>query len=156
MGNCTRCGRLMDGEGMCDNCTSLSAHPIGTPEEVPCQRCGMYLPPHELRMWNSRLYCAYCIMDIQDEDARSKAKKEPEAKTASEEGRGLFSGLFGRGEGKESGSGAAKSDELRYQQYSRTAAGMDLAIVFLNTRKTAFVLRCGSMSQSKHRSNGAC
>jgi hypothetical protein len=32
----------------------------------------MYLPPHELRMWNSRLYCAYCIMDIQDEEHYGK------------------------------------------------------------------------------------
>jgi len=126
MGNCTRCGKEMDGEGMCSNCASLSSpHNIGTPEEVPCQRCGMYLPPHELRMWNSRLYCAYCIMDIQDEDARSKGEKKPEEKTAREEGGGLFSGLFGKGEGKGAGSGSvtAKADEPRYQQYRRTAAG---------------------------------
>jgi hypothetical protein len=65
-------------------------------------------------------------MDIQDEDARSKAKKGPEEKTAREEGGGLFSGLFGGkkegGEGKESGSG--KADELRLQQYRRASAGI--------------------------------
>jgi len=66
MAYCTRCGSQYGGEseasGLCTSCSSSQ----GT--DVPCQRCGMYLPPHELRMWNSRLYCAYCIMDVQDEE----------------------------------------------------------------------------------------
>ncbi|MCX6772953.1 MAG: hypothetical protein NTV88_04250 [Candidatus Micrarchaeota archaeon] len=122
MGNCTRCGKEMDGEGMCSNCASLSTHGTGTPEDVPCQRCGMYLPSHELQMWNSRLYCAYCIMDVKDDDARSKGERKPEERAAHEEGGGgLFSGLFGgKGEEKESSD---KSGEIRYQQYAHTAAG---------------------------------
>src|SRR3989338_3247970 len=68
---CVRCGSQMDFDagvdGVCQNCEAASGHGMsGT--DVPCQRCGMYLPPHELRMWNSRLYCAYCIMDVQDEE----------------------------------------------------------------------------------------
>lgn len=64
---CIRCGSHIGeldhgGNMICQNCESSQ----GT--DVPCQRCGMYLPPHELRMWNSRLYCAYCIMDLQDEE----------------------------------------------------------------------------------------
>jgi hypothetical protein len=47
----------------------------------------MYLPPHELRMWNSRLYCSYCIMDIQDDEQRIKREKKPEGEGAREEGR---------------------------------------------------------------------
>jgi hypothetical protein len=30
-------------------------------------------------MWNSRLYCAYCIMDIQDEERYGKEKRAPVA-----------------------------------------------------------------------------
>jgi len=47
----------------------------------------MYLPSHELRMWNSRLYCSYCIMDIQDEEKRGKAR---EARAVSGEERKLL------------------------------------------------------------------
>jgi len=54
------------GDGVCHNCEAASGHGSGT--DVPCQRCGMYLPSHELQMWNSRLYCAYCIMDVKDEE----------------------------------------------------------------------------------------
>lgn len=69
MPTCTRCGSFMDGsEGLCISCASSSAHGSGAASDVPCQRCGMYLPSHELRMWNSRLYCSYCIMDVQDEE----------------------------------------------------------------------------------------
>ncbi len=72
MGYCDRCGTLLAGDssGLCITCASSSAHGSGTPTDVPCQRCGMYLPPHELRMWNSRLYCAYCIMDVMDDEKR--------------------------------------------------------------------------------------
>ena len=66
MGNCTRCGTTIDGEGLCSSCEAASR--VST--DVPCQRCGMYLPPYELKMWNSRLYCSYCIMDLQDEERR--------------------------------------------------------------------------------------
>jgi len=61
------------GDMICQNCESAGGS-SGTPN-VPCQRCGMYLPSHELRMWNSRLYCAYCIMDLQDEEKRGKAER---------------------------------------------------------------------------------
>ncbi|MEM2138213.1 MAG: hypothetical protein QW568_03950 [Candidatus Anstonellaceae archaeon] len=71
MRSCSRCGRMLEdfdvgGDGICHNCEASSGHGSGT--DVPCQRCGMYLPSHELQMWNSRLYCAYCIMDVKDEE----------------------------------------------------------------------------------------
>ncbi|MCX8198189.1 MAG: hypothetical protein N3F07_03290 [Candidatus Micrarchaeota archaeon] len=45
----------------------------------------MYLPEHELKMWNSRLYCAYCIMDIQDEeDLLHRRHSKPERHSGSE------------------------------------------------------------------------
>ena len=126
MPNCIRCGRSVEGlsaDELCDSCAATSG--IGTPTDVPCQRCGMYLPPHELRMWNSRLYCAYCIMDIQDDEHRAKGEKKPEEKAAREEGGGLFSGLFGGKAGgeKDSGSAEKKADAERYQQYARAAPG---------------------------------
>jgi hypothetical protein len=37
----------------------------------------MYLPSHELQMWNSRLYCAYCIMEVKDEEKMAKAHSSP-------------------------------------------------------------------------------
>jgi hypothetical protein len=61
------------GDMICQNCESAASSGHGGNASVPCQRCGMYLPPHELRMHNSRLYCSYCIMDVQDEEKRSKA-----------------------------------------------------------------------------------
>ena len=61
------------GDMICQNCEAAGSGGSGGTPNVQCQRCGMYLPPYELRMWNSRLYCSYCIMDIQDEDKRSKA-----------------------------------------------------------------------------------
>jgi hypothetical protein len=76
MAYCTRCGSQFGDEtelsGLCTSCSSTQ----GT--DVPCQRCGMYLPPHELRMWNSRLYCSYCIMDLQDEERRMHAAAKHE------------------------------------------------------------------------------
>ena len=95
MPTCLKCGTFTESlSGICATCESSSRH-IGTPDEVPCQRFGMYLPPHELRMWNSRLYCAYCIMDIQDEEnlmhRREGAKREQPAEGGSE-GRGQESG----------------------------------------------------------------
>lgn len=83
MGNCTRCGTTIDGEGLCPGCEAASH----TSTDVPCQRCGMYLPPHELRMHNSRLYCAYCIMDVQDEERRQKEIVR-QSGVAEESGRG--------------------------------------------------------------------
>lgn len=92
MGFCTRCGTLIgsadDGTGgICPSCESAGSG-IGKAADVPCQRCGMYLPSHELRMYNSRLYCAYCIMDVQDEEKygkerqRAKEERRPEEKGA--------------------------------------------------------------------------
>ena len=83
MPTCTRCGSFMEGsEGLCISCASSPVHGSGAASDVSCQRCGMYLPPHELRMWNSRLYCAYCIMDVQHEENRMHRREErrkPEA-----------------------------------------------------------------------------
>lgn len=78
MASCIRCGATLEdfdvgGDMVCHNCESR-AGAAGSGTDVPCQRCGMYLPPHELRMWNSRLYCAYCIMDIQDEEKYGKER----------------------------------------------------------------------------------
>lgn len=100
MANCIRCGAMLDefdagGDMICQNCESRGAgHGSGT--DVPCQRCGMYLPPHELRMWNSRLYCAYCIMDIQDEERYGKGGRQPGAQSQEPIGGGI-SGFFGLG-----------------------------------------------------------
>lgn len=73
MRSCSRCGRMLEdfdvgGDGVCSNCEASFGHGSGGAADVPCQRCGMYLPSHELQMWNSRLYCAYCIMDVRDEE----------------------------------------------------------------------------------------
>jgi len=78
MASCIKCGGSIGefdagGDMICQNCESSGAGGHGGGSTVPCQRCGMYLPSHELRMHNSRLYCAYCIMDVQDEEKRSKA-----------------------------------------------------------------------------------
>ena len=78
MASCIKCGGPLDefdagGDMICQNCESSSSSGQGGGSTVPCQRCGMYLPSHELRMHNSRLYCAYCIMDVQDDEKRSKA-----------------------------------------------------------------------------------
>jgi len=78
MTSCIKCGATLaefdvGGDMICQNCESSGASHGGAGLGVPCQRCGMYLPSHELRMHNSRLYCAYCIMDVQDDERRSKA-----------------------------------------------------------------------------------
>jgi len=78
MASCIKCGGPLGefdagGDMICQNCESSGSGGHGGEATVPCQRCGMYLPSHELRMHNSRLYCAYCIMDVQDEEKRSKA-----------------------------------------------------------------------------------
>jgi hypothetical protein len=67
------------GDMICQNCEASSSYGAGGSGNVHCQRCGMYLPSHELRMWNSRLYCAYCIMDVQDEEKRSRGGGEGKA-----------------------------------------------------------------------------
>ena len=77
MTSCIRCGSTMGefdagGDMICQNCEASGSFGTGVGSDVPCQRCGMYLPSHELRMWNSRLYCAYCIMDVQDDEKRSR------------------------------------------------------------------------------------
>ncbi|MCX8175200.1 MAG: hypothetical protein N3E51_03275 [Candidatus Micrarchaeota archaeon] len=88
MAHCIRCGAPIrfdaGGDLLCEDCEAASGHGSGT--DVPCQRCGMYLPPHELRMWNSRLYCAYCIMDIQDEEHYGRAKSHSIKGTEKEAG----------------------------------------------------------------------
>ena len=61
------------GNMICQNCEAATIGGQGGGANVPCQRCGMYLPSYELRMFNSRLYCSYCIMDMQDDEKRSKA-----------------------------------------------------------------------------------
>ncbi len=81
MANCVRCGRTLEefdvgGDMVCDSCEA-TGHGAGGAQDVPCQRCGMYLPSHELQMWNSRLYCAYCIMDVKDEEKMAKAHSSP-------------------------------------------------------------------------------
>ena len=78
MTSCIKCGGAIGefdagGDMICQNCES-SAGGSGMGKDVPCQRCGMYLPSHELRMHNSRLYCAYCIMDVQDEEKYAKGR----------------------------------------------------------------------------------
>ena len=87
-----RCGAFTEhASGLCGNCEASSGYGAGTPADVPCQRCGMYLPSHELKMWNSRLYCSYCIMDIQDEEKmgrREKRRPERESGDAQQEGAG--------------------------------------------------------------------
>jgi len=104
MANCVRCGSSLGdfdagGNQICANCEAASGHGSGTPTDVPCQRCGMYLPPHELRMWNSRLYCSYCIMDVQDEEKMGREKHRP-----SEQGDGPAGGISGGGENLPQGS----------------------------------------------------
>lgn len=71
MAYCGKCGGYTDGEGARHCYTCSAAHDASGPEiGTQCQRCGMYLPSHELQMWNSRLFCPYCIMDLQDEERR--------------------------------------------------------------------------------------
>ena len=81
MATCSRCGTSLGEyahEGLCSSCVALAQA-----DNVPCQRCGMYLPSHELKMFNSRLYCSYCIMDLQDEEARQhKISEQPHAPPA--------------------------------------------------------------------------
>ncbi len=80
MANCSSCGRHVeeyelhyaDGVPVCISCESEPASGAGS--DVPCQRCGVYVPPHELKMFRSRLYCNYCIMDMEDE-ARAEEKR---------------------------------------------------------------------------------
>jgi hypothetical protein len=77
MGTCIKCGGSLGdfdvgGDMICDSCEARGSGGAGGQQNVPCQRCGMYLPSHELQMWNSRLYCAYCIMDVKDEEKRGK------------------------------------------------------------------------------------
>lgn len=102
MSNCVRCGRTMDGidvggDGICSDCEAAGSggHGSGTPTDVPCQRCGMYLPSHELQMWNSRLYCSYCIMDIKDEEKHAKGQERPPEGGAPPSSGGILGGLFG-------------------------------------------------------------
>ena len=100
---CRCCGSLTDHSGgLCVSCEASSGRGIGTPEDVPCQRCGMYLPPHELRMWNSRLYCAYCIMDIQDEEERIRKHAKGEHAGEAASGHGSEGGAAQRGEAGDS------------------------------------------------------
>jgi len=92
MASCIKCGGSLGefdagGDMICQNCEARGSGGAGGTPDVPCQRCGMYLPSHELRMWNSRLYCSYCIMDIQDEEKRGKAR---EARAVSGEERKLL------------------------------------------------------------------
>ena len=97
MANCIRCGGSLGdfdagGDMICQNCESArfsQDSSIGGAGNAPCQRCGMYLPRHELRMHNSRLYCAYCIMDIQDEENYGKRKERGSAGSESSRALGI-------------------------------------------------------------------
>lgn len=62
MGYCDKCGGYMEGEG------GRHCYTCSTAMDASCQRCGMYLPSHELQMFKSSRYCPYCIMDLQDEE----------------------------------------------------------------------------------------
>lgn len=89
MSNCVKCGaQLAEYSGeMCANCQSSHAG-SGAAGDVPCQRCGIYLPSYELQMMNSRLYCAYCRMDIQDEEDRHRKYAEKSGSVKVPETRG--------------------------------------------------------------------
>ena len=102
MGNCLKCGaQLPEYSGdLCANCQASKG--AGAAGDVPCQRCGMYLPSHELQMWNARLYCAYCIMDVKDEEERMRKlgeKRKPSQEVSMEAAAGTG------GEAQESGKG---------------------------------------------------
>ncbi|MFA6489114.1 MAG: hypothetical protein WCT52_00360 [Candidatus Micrarchaeia archaeon] len=107
MGNCVKCGaQLAEYSGeLCANCQSSHAG-SGAAGDVPCQRCGIYLPSYELQMMNSRLYCAYCRMDIQDEEDRHKKyaeKREPARAPEVPRGTG-GAGMGGAGAGADGAS----------------------------------------------------
>ena len=94
MSNCLKCGATLPeySGDLCANCQA--AQGSGAAGDVPCQRCGMYLPSHELQMWNSRLYCAYCIMDIKDEEERHrKFAERHEQPVGREAGAGAAGGI---------------------------------------------------------------
>jgi len=121
MASCTRCGATMEGldaggNMLCDNCEA-AMHSTGSGTDVPCQRCGMYLPSHELQMWNSRLYCSYCIMDLKDEERMGREQKKPEAQ---EQPTG---GLFG-GRETDSQPPSEKGAGGPQQQYPHVAPGI--------------------------------
>ncbi|VVB65812.1 Uncharacterised protein [Candidatus Gugararchaeum adminiculabundum] len=58
--------------------------------EGPCQRCGVIMPKTELKMFDSRLYCNYCIMEVsedkkhQEERARESYKPKAERSESSQ------------------------------------------------------------------------
>lgn len=123
MANCTRCGATMEGldaggNMICANCEA-SMHSSGSGTDVPCQRCGMYLPSHELQMWNSRLYCAYCIMDLKDEERMGREQRKPEAAQQPPPG-----GLFGRDSSPSQQPPEEKGAGEPMQQYPRAANGI--------------------------------
>ncbi|OIO21674.1 hypothetical protein AUJ17_01860 [Candidatus Micrarchaeota archaeon CG1_02_47_40] len=107
---CSVCGREVEeyeihyasGMPVCISCE-------GTPEtggmDTPCQRCGVYVPSHELKMYRSRLYCNYCIMDMEDDGRREEEGIRKRAHMEKEEEE------IGAGKGgsDESGAGAGRS-----------------------------------------------
>lgn len=125
MPNCTRCGATMEGldaggNMICDNCEA-SMHGGGSGTDVPCQRCGMYLPSHELQMWNSRLYCAYCIMDIKDEEKRTTGEGRPQEGAPENPTGGILGGLFGTRDAPPQQPEKSGGEPL--QQYTGTKSG---------------------------------
>ncbi|MEM2963019.1 MAG: hypothetical protein QXN01_00805 [Candidatus Anstonellales archaeon] len=72
MRTCSFCGQsvkeyelhYINGLPACVSCED-QMQKVGS--EIPCQRCGIYVPTHELKMFRSRLFCNYCIMDMEDE-----------------------------------------------------------------------------------------
>lgn len=80
-------------------------------------------------MWNSRLYCAYCIMDVQDEDERHRKQAAERRPTpAAESGRGGAEGA-GAGVPLEIGKGSGtcercgRSAEQLYSLSGRRVCG---------------------------------
>ncbi|MCX8167038.1 MAG: hypothetical protein N3E37_04255 [Candidatus Micrarchaeota archaeon] len=78
MATCGKCGKHVEhahyynGIAYCMQCAILAEN-----DEAQCASCGMYLPKTEMKMWASRYYCNYCIMDIMDEEERkNKPKRE--------------------------------------------------------------------------------
>ncbi len=139
---CSVCGREVEeyemhyasGMPVCISCE-------GTPEtggmDTPCQRCGVYVPSHELKMYRSRLYCNYCIMDMEDdgrreeEGIRKRTQSEMEREGREEIGAGKGSGQEDDAEGKgnsdedESESGSADIGGAEKRSRAEGGAGKE-------------------------------
>jgi len=85
----------------------------------------MYLPSHELKMLNSRLYCAYCTMDVQDEIERQKkmAEQQNAPEIHKEEVRAAES-HFGSSSSAAAGAVAVSSQSEPLSQHSVLESGI--------------------------------